>query len=857
MLKIFQRTSMTKLNNSPKLNEDLIVRHETIAAAPNWFARLFQKTYVNEGEAAVVVLDGEYHRTLPPGPVYLSKYPKFKQCKISFVNTRDRQLIVSSTDELIIRYPAPTKLDLSVIVTYRVVTPHIVALETVTPLQTLAAFTLETMRQAVQRVEIDDFVSGGKATTRMLDLLRKRELPARLGIEVVDLSIHHIGGYEYTQRLLDNLFLHRFRTESQQFQKFLEGQSEISRQFNAAYEQRDIARLIDLVPEYLALHNPGLFNIIFKDRQPTQELRLQALVEIIRMGIFSPISELPQVSSLDEIKRTLETSPEVLVDEYGHLHIPNDEEVQQQIAEGKSATKVIPSRWYAVDLPVNVPFTISRYIKTTIPQDGQVGQVQALRVQICLASDSDLYPRIHLKVTPRAEKAGAIPIDVYLRFDSADFECDGPNIQYIAVPFDADSEPTIFKVIPKSEGLKTLMIEIYQQNSYIGEISVQTFIGHSVTSMRESSSYTSINTLTQPDGLDLTLRVIDVGLREGKQTYRFELNACQDLNLHFYKGGEISFATVPTMYLEDIRNELNEWANQESSVSLLNERLARIGADLYAQLFPDTLKRLYWESLRERVKTLHIVSDEPWIPWELLKPWRRLPDGDIEEDEFLCERFSLTRWLSGPYRYADLLNLRRLNLLTDASLNYADEELEALRHFPGWAVAVTSLTQLEVYRILQSGGFDGLHFACHGEYNARNPDNSILRLEDGFLRPSDISGRMQRFGDDHPLVFLNACDAAQQGTALTGLGGWAQKFLEARSHAFIGPMWEATSASAKTFAIVFYRFLCEEGKSIAEAVRLAREAIREDGNPTWLSYVVYAHPLARVTPRVPQSQEVQ
>jgi hypothetical protein len=46
-------------------------------------------------------------------------------------------------------------------------------------------------------------------------------------------------------------------------------------------------------------------------------------------------------------------------------------------------------------------------------------------------------------------------------------------------------------------------------------------------------------------------------------------------------------------------------------------------------------------------------------------------------------------------------------------------------------------------------------------------------------------------------------------------------------------------------AVAFYGHLLE-GKTVAEATRLARRSIRRAGDPMWLSYTVYANPLARL-----------
>jgi hypothetical protein len=69
--------------------------------------------------------------------------------------------------------------------------------------------------------------------------------------------------------------------------------------------------------------------------------------------------------------------------------------------------------------------------------------------------------------------------------------------------------------------------------------------------------------------------------------------------------------------------------------------------------------------------------------------------------------------------------------------------------------------------------------------------------------------------------------------------------LDAGAGAFIGASWATRDEPARDFAVAFYReFL--RNVPIGEAVRRARLAIRErfPGDPTWLAYVVFAHPLA-------------
>ncbi len=85
--------------------------------------------------------------------------------------------------------------------------------------------------------------------------------------------------------------------------------------------------------------------------------------------------------------------------------------------------------------------------------------------------------------------------------------------------------------------------------------------------------------------------------------------------------------------------------------------------------------------------------------------------------------------------------------------------------------------------------------------------------------------------------------------SFTGLGGWADRLVKhACVGAFVGAMWEVNDALALQFARRFYTALLQDNATIAEAFRLAREEIRQAApyNSTWLAYVLYADPEARV-----------
>ena len=68
----------------------------------------------------------------------------------------------------------------------------------------------------------------------------------------------------------------------------------------------------------------------------------------------------------------------------------------------------------------------------------------------------------------------------------------------------------------------------------------------------------------------------------------------------------------------------------------MEDEVADLGIELYEQLFPAPLRQLYWEMKARRdageLDNLLVVSDEPWIPWELVKPYDVVDGEDVEDD---------------------------------------------------------------------------------------------------------------------------------------------------------------------------------------------------------------------------------
>lgn len=278
------------------------------------------------------------------------------------------------------------------------------------------------------------------------------------------------------------------------------------------------------------------------------------------------------------------------------------------------------------------------------------------------------------------------------------------------------------------------------------------------------------------------------------------------------------------------------------------EWIAGRGAQLFRELIPKELQRRLW-ALRDAVRTVQVVSEEVWIPWELLR--LQNPDDRSPVGPFLVEAFNLTRWLPSPPVLE--LPMRRIALVIPRDSNLPSSVLEGqrLRTLAGAARDVVEIraTFPEVRDAMASGHYDSWHFAGHGLTGQGGPHSWSIMLEGGErLRAAHLYASARNLGTSKPLVFLNACHSGRGAPSLTGMAGLASAFLEAGAGAFLGSHWGLEDESAFCFAEEFYKHLFA-GVEIGEAVRQARSRLRAfcpTGND-WLAYTVFAHPLASCT----------
>ncbi len=273
-----------------------------------------------------------------------------------------------------------------------------------------------------------------------------------------------------------------------------------------------------------------------------------------------------------------------------------------------------------------------------------------------------------------------------------------------------------------------------------------------------------------------------------------------------------------------------------------------LGHDLYQELFPRPLRAIYRE-VAGRVRTLLLTSDEPWIPWEIVRP------SELDDDDFLCMRFEMSRWLTGDVPLAFEKQLRQM-LVIQAGDGRVDSEGEGrvLRELaertPGLdAVLRRQVGFREAVELLEGGDFDLLHFIGHGAHDLHRPAEFAVEIQDRLLSARHLSPEAEkRLRPRRPVVFFNSCQVGRLSSSLTSVDGWAQRWVRrCGCSVFLAPILSVEGSRAARFAELAYLRL-HAGHSLGGAVLSARHELRREdpGDLTWLAYSLYGAPNARI-----------
>jgi hypothetical protein len=282
---------------------------------------------------------------------------------------------------------------------------------------------------------------------------------------------------------------------------------------------------------------------------------------------------------------------------------------------------------------------------------------------------------------------------------------------------------------------------------------------------------------------------------------------------------------------------------------MANKGKARIaslkGAGLdFWDLLPEEVKALLWNALEKGVSTMSVISQEPYIPWELMVPYQKVRNPRKP----LGVELQLGRWITGDYKSAPQripMNNAYVICPKTSGLASAGQEVTFLTQLKPKFDPVTQVTPATFEGVdegLAGPPRNVIHIICHGKsavlqtLELDKPDTldcSQVRTLEGF----------QAAFKDGPVAFLNACQVGAQVLTLDGLGGFANSFIDLGASAVVAPLWPVQDKAALNVTKTFYRQALK-GVPFAKIMKEIRTKAYTQAIDSYAAYCFYGDPMA-------------
>jgi hypothetical protein len=270
---------------------------------------------------------------------------------------------------------------------------------------------------------------------------------------------------------------------------------------------------------------------------------------------------------------------------------------------------------------------------------------------------------------------------------------------------------------------------------------------------------------------------------------------------------------------------------------------------------PEIVQNVVWRLIDDgNLRTILIVSADPFFPWELVSPQRHGRDGEFKQRPALGLEYSVGRWLPGnhtspPQRVPLTSSLVVAPIYPGPEpkpLGHASAEAQLVQqHVPGTSLKPVALATLS--KQLETPAVDLLHFVCHGAA-CKVLGIQSLYLETGQFTSLQFKGIVRSTKPTYPFVFLNACEVGRLIPTLAGVGGFASEFIDRGAMGVVAPLWSVKDCDAHKVAIDFYGHIKTiPPLSFAEIIRQIRSRAYSGataGEDTYAAYCFYGDPSA-------------
>jgi hypothetical protein len=284
------------------------------------------------------------------------------------------------------------------------------------------------------------------------------------------------------------------------------------------------------------------------------------------------------------------------------------------------------------------------------------------------------------------------------------------------------------------------------------------------------------------------------------------------------------------------------------------DRIHSFGTELWT-LAPSMFRDVYWAvwDHYQRPLKIQFISDDPHIPWELMRP-ARADDSEIHLP--LAVAHPVARWIKrwdghmpNSIPVGPIFTIAPKYPSLSRSLPRAQVESALLvKDFS--ATRVDGTLQAVVALLKSAAGSDRvaiLHFAGHGTFTADVARNASIKLEDGELTASEVAVPEVQLGkNSRTLVFFNACEVGATGAVFGEVGGWADALLGRQFGGFVAPLWSVDDEDASIVATELLDGIVRQQRPVADVIRGVREK-HGDTSPTFYSYLFYGDVTAHLS----------
>jgi fatty-acyl-CoA synthase len=321
------------------------------------------------------------------------------------------------------------------------------------------------------------------------------------------------------------------------------------------------------------------------------------------------------------------------------------------------------------------PVVIRRHTDVSFPAKVRVGKIYNLRVHL-VSAEAELpsggvrelaKPHAHdttinLHVSPPRPGLPMPEVRVSVSVAVENFEIEGPAREEIVVPLEGNSTALQFALRGLEPGPGRIMLDFAQDSRPVGSVDLHP----EIIAVPETTSIPigfapavgvieltldSRPTFERPD---VVLKVFEHRLAGHPGRLQFVLSsthqALRDLPVLDGDLGTLDLKVDLSAWVSDQLQAVGVLAGLAGTTSSDVARTLRgVGCNLFQQLLPPALQELCWTFRKRGVRTILVLSDDPHIPWELIRPFRTDPaTGAITaEDAFWGESYALTHWLRG------------------------------------------------------------------------------------------------------------------------------------------------------------------------------------------------------------------